>query len=141
VENSSGGSVAETAGTGVGLQNVRRRLEICYGPKVVSVADTQSAEHDGKAIDPANPNGALLLRIEFPGSTALAPGEHTVTITFSEKASPSNVLPHLEADESATKQPGRTMPVSTAINGATPPAHGYSAPVCEVLLRSRLDRQ
>jgi two-component system LytT family sensor kinase len=31
VENSSVGS-APAAGTGVGLQNVRRRLEICYGP-------------------------------------------------------------------------------------------------------------
>ena len=35
VENSSGGGVAETPGTGVGLQNVRRRLEICYGPRAV----------------------------------------------------------------------------------------------------------
>jgi LytS/YehU family sensor histidine kinase len=35
VENSSLGAVAETAGTGLGLQNVRRRLEICYGPKAV----------------------------------------------------------------------------------------------------------
>jgi two-component system, LytTR family, sensor kinase len=37
VENSggSGGGIAETPGTGVGLQNVRRRLEICYGPKAV----------------------------------------------------------------------------------------------------------
>jgi hypothetical protein len=32
VENSSNPAVAEAAGTGVGLQNVRRRLEICYGP-------------------------------------------------------------------------------------------------------------
>jgi LytS/YehU family sensor histidine kinase len=31
VENSSSGVPVETAGTGVGLQNVRRRLEICYG--------------------------------------------------------------------------------------------------------------
>jgi two-component system, LytTR family, sensor kinase len=31
VENSSSGVAAETAGTGVGLQNVKRRLEICYG--------------------------------------------------------------------------------------------------------------
>jgi two-component system, LytTR family, sensor kinase len=35
VENSSGGAVAETTGTGVGLQNVRRRLEICYGPRAI----------------------------------------------------------------------------------------------------------
>jgi hypothetical protein len=33
VENSSSSAVAETTGTGVGLQNVRRRLEICYGPE------------------------------------------------------------------------------------------------------------
>jgi two-component system LytT family sensor kinase len=32
VENSAGGPVPESAGTGVGLQNVRRRLDICYGP-------------------------------------------------------------------------------------------------------------
>jgi two-component system sensor histidine kinase AlgZ len=32
VENSNNPAVAEAAGTGVGLQNVRRRLEICYGP-------------------------------------------------------------------------------------------------------------
>jgi two-component system, LytTR family, sensor kinase len=31
VENSGSGVPAETTGTGVGLQNVRRRLEICYG--------------------------------------------------------------------------------------------------------------
>ncbi len=31
VENSGGGTPAESAGAGVGLQNVRRRLEICYG--------------------------------------------------------------------------------------------------------------
>jgi LytS/YehU family sensor histidine kinase len=35
VENSSSGAIMETAGTGLGLQNVRRRLEICYGPKAV----------------------------------------------------------------------------------------------------------
>jgi two-component system, LytTR family, sensor kinase len=35
VENSSAGAVAETAGTGVGLQNVKRRLDICYGPKAI----------------------------------------------------------------------------------------------------------
>jgi two-component system, LytTR family, sensor kinase len=36
VENSSLGAVAENCtGTGLGLQNVRRRLEICYGPKAV----------------------------------------------------------------------------------------------------------
>jgi LytS/YehU family sensor histidine kinase len=32
VENSSDKTTAEAAGPGVGLQNVRRRLEICYGP-------------------------------------------------------------------------------------------------------------
>ena len=34
VENSSNTATAtlEGAGAGVGLQNVRRRLEICYGP-------------------------------------------------------------------------------------------------------------
>jgi LytS/YehU family sensor histidine kinase len=32
VENSSDSTTVEAAGTGVGLQNVRRRLEICYGP-------------------------------------------------------------------------------------------------------------
>jgi two-component system, LytTR family, sensor kinase len=32
VENSASGPVPESAGTGIGLQNVRRRLEICYGP-------------------------------------------------------------------------------------------------------------
>ena len=32
VENSSHQDAAEGTGTGVGLQNVRRRLEICYGP-------------------------------------------------------------------------------------------------------------
>jgi two-component system LytT family sensor kinase len=32
VENSSHKTTAEAAGHGVGLQNVRRRLEICYGP-------------------------------------------------------------------------------------------------------------
>ena len=32
VENSSEGARAAETGTGVGLQNVRRRLEICYGP-------------------------------------------------------------------------------------------------------------
>src|SRR5262249_16599829 len=31
VENRSAGSAPLEAGTGVGLQNVRRRLEICYG--------------------------------------------------------------------------------------------------------------
>ena len=31
-ENSSNQAIAEAAGAGVGLQNVRRRLEICYGP-------------------------------------------------------------------------------------------------------------
>jgi hypothetical protein len=31
VENSSSGAPVESAGAGVGLQNVRRRLEICYG--------------------------------------------------------------------------------------------------------------
>jgi two-component system, LytTR family, sensor kinase len=35
VENSSAGAVPETTGTGVGLQNVRRRLEICYGSRAV----------------------------------------------------------------------------------------------------------
>jgi len=33
VENSSGAGSEESRGTGVGLQNVRRRLEICYGPE------------------------------------------------------------------------------------------------------------
>ncbi len=32
VENSGSGVPTDTAGTGTGLQNVRRRLEICYGP-------------------------------------------------------------------------------------------------------------
>ena len=32
VENSGSGDAPEAMGTGVGLQNVRRRLEICYGP-------------------------------------------------------------------------------------------------------------
>ena len=31
VENSASGAAVGTAGAGVGLQNVRRRLEICYG--------------------------------------------------------------------------------------------------------------
>jgi LytS/YehU family sensor histidine kinase len=32
VENSGSGKPAGSVGTGVGLQNVKRRLEICYGP-------------------------------------------------------------------------------------------------------------
>ena len=32
VENSSSGDAAGSPGTGVGLENLRRRLEICYGP-------------------------------------------------------------------------------------------------------------
>jgi LytS/YehU family sensor histidine kinase len=32
VENSSDSALAAETGAGVGLQNVRRRLEICYGP-------------------------------------------------------------------------------------------------------------
>ncbi|MBV8728906.1 MAG: histidine kinase [Acidobacteriia bacterium] len=35
VENSGGAAAANTTGTGVGLQNLRRRLEICYGPRAV----------------------------------------------------------------------------------------------------------
>jgi hypothetical protein len=35
VENSAGANSTAAAGTGVGLQNVRRRLEICYGPAAV----------------------------------------------------------------------------------------------------------
>ena len=31
VENSGGDANTQAAGAGVGLQNVRRRLEICYG--------------------------------------------------------------------------------------------------------------
>ncbi len=31
VENSAASAVPASAGTGIGLQNVRRRLEICYG--------------------------------------------------------------------------------------------------------------
>jgi LytS/YehU family sensor histidine kinase len=32
VENTGSGKPTAGVGTGVGLQNVRRRLEICYGP-------------------------------------------------------------------------------------------------------------
>jgi len=35
VENSGSGNAVEAGGTGTGLQNVRRRLEICYGPSAV----------------------------------------------------------------------------------------------------------
>jgi sensor histidine kinase YesM len=35
VENSGSGHPSETSGTGTGLENVRRRLEICYGPAAV----------------------------------------------------------------------------------------------------------
>ncbi|MBV9507729.1 MAG: histidine kinase [Acidobacteriia bacterium] len=35
VENSSGGAISETPGAGVGLQNLRRRLEICYGSQAL----------------------------------------------------------------------------------------------------------
>jgi LytS/YehU family sensor histidine kinase len=31
VENSSAGDAADSPGAGVGLDNLRRRLEICYG--------------------------------------------------------------------------------------------------------------
>jgi LytS/YehU family sensor histidine kinase len=31
VENSGSGNTSAAAGTGVGLENVRRRIEICYG--------------------------------------------------------------------------------------------------------------
>jgi len=42
VENSGSGPSSDSASTGVGLQNVRRRLEICYGPSahlMVSIND------------------------------------------------------------------------------------------------------
>jgi len=43
VENSAGAGTNGAAGTGVGLQNVRRRLEICYGPdaSLAIAADAQ----------------------------------------------------------------------------------------------------
>ena len=48
VENSASGAPVASAGTGVGLQNVRRRLEICYGAgagvQLVCHADTTAVE-------------------------------------------------------------------------------------------------
>ena len=46
VENSSSAAPVDEAGAGVGLQNVRRRLEICYGPG----ADSRLAPDTRKTI-------------------------------------------------------------------------------------------
>lgn len=44
VENSAGAGTNGAAGTGVGLQNVRRRLEICYGPAAALHLTPQAAK-------------------------------------------------------------------------------------------------
>ena len=46
VENSRGRSMIDSSGTGVGMQNVQRRLEICYG----SGADLRLVAHPEKTI-------------------------------------------------------------------------------------------
>ena len=46
VENSRGTSTADSSGTGVGLQNVQRRLEICYG----TGADLRLVAHPERTI-------------------------------------------------------------------------------------------
>jgi two-component system, LytTR family, sensor kinase len=56
VENSGGGSPA-SAGTGIGLQNVTRRLEICYGPsatlRFAPGEETTKVEISIPAVQPA----------------------------------------------------------------------------------------